>query len=157
MIVSFTNRFIYIAIPRTASTATYQALKPYGAGVVRYRTPRAWCYQRDIDGFHDPYVPNELEMFFRFASFRNPYTRMVSHYLMAKTDVNHRLHGLAANKTFPEFVEMAILCRLLQTQMEFLDGTQVIHRIYMEGDIGFQLSRLAVLQPGPVAMPRINT
>lgn len=156
MIVSFPNRFIYIAVPRTGSTATFHSLEQFGAAVVRYRPSTFPCYAQDTNGFHEPYFPDELAGFFKFATFRNPYTRMVSHYLMAKSDEKHRLHGLAACSDFPRFVEMAIFCKFLKTQVDFLDRTEVDARIYMEGDLGAQLSRLAVLKPGPVVVPKVN-
>jgi hypothetical protein len=156
MIVSVTNRFIYIAVPRTGSTATFRALLPYGAAVVPYGKSPQWCYAGDTNGFHDPNIPAELQAYFTFAGVRNPYTHMVSHYLWAKSDENHRLHGLAMAKDFPGFVEMIILTRQLTTQAAFLGNTRIDTRIYMECGIGEQLSALPVLQPGPVVVSVVN-
>lgn len=155
MIVSFTNRFIFIAVPRTGSTATFQALQSVGAAVVPYRG-KGGCYGLDSNGFHDPYVPGELETYFTFAGCRNPYTRMVSHYLFAQTSERHRLHALATFTTFPEFADMAIATRQLTTQADFLGDTRVDAHVAMESGIAQQIQMLPCIQPTVLSVPICN-
>lgn len=156
MIISLTNRFVYVAIPRTGSTATFNALRPFGAAVVPYRQGRQYCYAADSSGFHDPFVPVELQSFFTIAGFRNPFTRMVSHYLWANSDPGHRLYSMALRLPFPRFVEMAILTRLLTTQTEFIGDTRIDGRVYLESGIASQLQHFPCVGPGLLNVPREN-
>lgn len=143
MIVSFTHRFVYIATPRTGSTSLYQALKQAaGAECLPYGQAPSPCYERDVNGFHDPFVVPELKEFFVFASFRNPYSRIVSHYQFAIADSGHRLHGLAASGDFPHYVQVAIAGGLLATQMRFIGDTRLDAKVYQEGDLADQINLL---------------
>jgi hypothetical protein len=145
MIVSFTNRFIFIAVPRTASTSTYRAIQTAGAHQVLYRQAPNPCYAGDSNGFHDPFVPSELAAYFTFTNCRNPYSRMVSHYLFAKSDPSHRLHSLASIGDFSHYVEIVTMGRLLTTQTQFLGDTRIDARIVVEENVEFQLRGLSCL------------
>lgn len=156
MIVSFTNRFIFIAIPRTASASTFHAVRPAGADQVRYRQAPNPCYVADANGFHDPFVPPELVDYFTFTNCRNPFPRMVSHYLFAKGDEPHRLHSLANAESFTRYVEVVIMGRLLATQTEFIGETRIDARIVQEDDMQAQLRLLPCLSGIPVEIGHEN-
>jgi len=156
MIVSFTNRFVFIAIPRTASGSVFQASRAAGAEQIRYRQAPSPCYIGDTNGFHDPFVPDELASYFTFTNCRNPYARMVSHYLFAKGDPPHRLHGLASNRDFAGYVDLAIMGRLLTTQTAFIGETRIDARIVQEGDVQAQLRLLPCFAGIPIEVGRVN-
>lgn len=156
MIVSFTNQFVYIAIPRTGSTTIFHAVKPFGAAVVPYRTADPPCYKQDVNGFHDPCIPPELDRYFVFASVRNPYARMASHYRMAVNDTAHRLHGTTTGVEFPAFVEIVRLGRLLVPQTEFCGDAAIDAFVYLEGDLESQLQQLAPFKMGDVEVGAVN-
>lgn len=156
MICSFTNRFIYIAIPRTASTSMFNALRIVGAEKIRYGTSSCFSYHKDTDGFHDPCIIPELSSFFTFTTVRNPYTRMVSHYLFARSDEQHRLHRMAITCQFPNFVALAIRGRLLVPQVEFLGTTRIDAKLCQELDLEQQVNALPPLQGCPIHIQRSN-
>lgn len=160
MLISVTNRFRYIAVPRTSSTATFDALRAFGCALVPYKVSPQHCYAADVSGFHDPHCPDELATYFTFATVRNPYSRIVSHYNFARAEgepgaAQHRLYALASHATFAEFVEVVTLGGLVATQTAFLSSTRVDAYVYQEGNVGEQLSRLPCIR-ATVNVPRVN-
>ena len=155
MIVSFQHRFIYLAVPKTASTALYTALEPFGARIVPYRPAPHPGYERDFTGFHESAVPPELQGYFTFATVRNPFARAVSAYVYAKTYPTHRLYGLAIALTFDEFL-LVTMRKRLATQCEFIADTRLDAIIRCEDDIGSQLSAMPFSGGQLIAVDRLN-
>lgn len=143
MIVSLQHKFIYIAVPKTGSTSIFNAIAPFGASVVPYQKVQYQGYN-DTVGFHESAVPEELSHYFTFASVRNPYRRMLSHYLFARQSKGHRLRDVASNCSFYRFLKHTMENGLLLSQCTFLGDARVDYVVRSEEDLTAQLSALPV-------------
>ncbi len=97
MIISNTNKFIFIFIPRTAGesirrslesfveTAANEVVEHISANSLRKRLGEKW---------------NE---YFTFAIIRNPWSRVVSTYLALKESENTKISNLFSNYSFEDF------------------------------------------------------
>ena len=97
MIVNDQLKLIYLAVPRTASRTITHALFMGLPGCVKY-------------GHHRMHIPEEYSQsdYFIFASVRNPYERMVSHYLHRN---RHHVKSVG-HWTFCEYIEQLSRNRL---------------------------------------------
>lgn len=99
MRVSHRYRFVYFSIPKTASESVRRLLDPLSDEEIRtYRTRTArhplYSHMRPVE-FADLAQGGGLELagYFRFATVRNPFARLVSLYRMAKRDGQVGLPG----------------------------------------------------------------
>ena len=91
MILIEEHHSIFIATPRCGTTSVFTALKPFGAvAVLPEGTESRIPVYDHIDGFHSPHVPDEFRHFRVVGGVRNPFSRMVSHFLFAKRSRGHR-------------------------------------------------------------------
>lgn len=147
MIISHSQRFIFIHIFKTAGTTISDELLPYSRLIDRITyqyylskkiitlVERVFHLQDEgqafITGFHKHATAKQIaskigaehyEQYFTFCFVRNPYDHMVSLYHYILDNKRHRLHILAKHGTFGDFVSRYISL-LPQTQTEFVfDG-----------------------------------
>lgn len=97
LIVNEQLKLIYLAVPRTASTSISRAILDAFPDSLKL-------------GHHRMRIPTEYKQqdYFIFAGVRNPYARMVSHYLH-----RHRLYARSVGHwTFYEYVDHLVNDRL---------------------------------------------
>ena len=90
MIVSHELKYVYIAVPKTGSSAMNTLLTSHFAG-------------EQLGPHHLTVIPQECKDYFVFTGVRNPYCRIKSLWKHARRFVNHRLHCVATDKTFFQF------------------------------------------------------
>ncbi|MCP3987107.1 MAG: hypothetical protein GY723_22195 [bacterium] len=104
MIVHHENRWIYIGIPRTGSTALHAYLQESGGEV--------------IGGQHDVTVPDEFRTYSIFATVMNPFRRATSLYYLFRRDTEKdaewvREFAAGAADSFERFVGSVLECPTL--------------------------------------------
>lgn len=83
MIVSDTNQYVFIELPRTGSTAVEKEL------IANYDGTRILNKHSTYEQFLK-HATNEQKSYFAFSSIRNPMDDAVSRYMKIKTDHNNR-------------------------------------------------------------------
>lgn len=91
MIISQSLKYVYVAVPKTASQSISKLL------------------QTDFDGhpygnYHNVVIPPECLSFYTICSVRHPYTRAISLYMYAKANKRHRCYELANTLSFEEYM-----------------------------------------------------
>ncbi len=107
--ISYSHKFIFIHIPKTAGTSISTALRPYGLTGEGHYTLQEF---QDATSITD----DQLNTFYKFATVRNPWDLIVSHYFYCKmknsywhSEVNqHPDYKLANNIKFKEFVRLLV-------------------------------------------------
>ena len=127
-------------MPRTGSTSIYKTLKLFGASVIPYGVAKPSCYEKDINGFHDPNIWEPINKYYKFTSIRNPYRRMLSHFLFAQDNKKHRLYDISDN--FEAFVNICITNNYLIPQTQFIHGLEIDGFICIEGCYQQQIQNL---------------
>lgn len=74
MLISKKYKFVYLDVPKTASSSLDEVFTEYG-GKLQKVTSRGRQYLK-----HCRLIPNYATNFVKIASVRNPYARIVSHY-----------------------------------------------------------------------------
>ena len=114
MIVSHKYKFIYIAVPKTASTSLGTALQEYCEGEPLI-SPKLLAKNPDFVQEKETLPPIKKHMparkikklvgpkiwkeYFKFTIERNPFDKLVSYYFMKKSDEKH-----SCGNSFKEFV-----------------------------------------------------
>jgi len=120
VVISDTHRFIFVAVPKTGSSSTEEALTPYGSDLTHQFNRHATCLKLQRD------LPEDIwRDYFKFAFVRDPYDRMLSWYFYRKRDQlkdpafsAHRLY--TGNMSFDEFVEGFAERELMFRQVDFI-------------------------------------
>ena len=107
--ISYSHKFIFIHIPKTAGTTISTALRPYGLAGEGHNTLQ---HIQDESSITD----DQLNTFYKFATVRNPWDLVVSQYFYSKmknsywhSEVNqHPDYKLANNIIFKEFVRLLV-------------------------------------------------
>lgn len=136
MFVSYSHKFIFVHIYKTAGISVKHALKDYvpfscdwGVKAKDAETIRAFHNKcKDILSFHSDILrfksimPEEVfKTFFKFAFVRNPWDWLVSHYTYIKNNINHH-HYIKVNKmSFREFIEWRISLNVPR-QIDFISN-----------------------------------
>lgn len=83
MLVNHPRRFIYIAIPKNASTSIYSTLRPLGFKLSLTKDYKH-LYPAEPPGHYDPFIPDKFKEYTAFAFTRHPYRRILSLYLYVR-------------------------------------------------------------------------
>jgi len=112
--ISYSHKFIFIHIPKTAGTSISTALRPYGLTGEGHYTLQ---HIQDKSSITD----DQLNTFYKFATVRNPWDLVVSQYFYSKMKKSywhsddgttpHKQHPdyeLTNNNVFKEFVRLLV-------------------------------------------------
>lgn len=152
MIISFRHKFIYLAVPKTASISIRAALEPHGAVTVGYA-----CENDPAIAHHEFITPPEFSSYFTFASVRNPYRRALSEYLYCQHTPPNYLHALSMALDFPDWLFYCIARNKRKTQSEMLDGLRIDAIVKCGHDLAAQLRALPPLAGLDINLPTENT
>ena len=120
VVISKTHKFIFVAVPKTGSSSTEEALAPYQSNLTNQFNRHATCLKLQRD------LPAEIwQNYFKFAFVRDPYDRMLSWYFYRKRkqleDPSYPRHYLyTGNISFDEFVETFSEKELMFKQVDFI-------------------------------------
>jgi hypothetical protein len=79
--ISYTNKFIFIHINKTAGTSIEHTLKPYGHKTVRNPHMGGFKHSQHFTmGEYKKYLSDEYDKYYKFTVVRNPWDRVVSYY-----------------------------------------------------------------------------
>ncbi len=112
MIISHKHKFVYAAIPKTASLSIKTALpppeyKPYGNHVKLSAISHLFKSNRwDLDA-----GKGSMDQYFTFLSYRNPWAMVVSCYEYVMARPHHPAYELYSPLTFEEHVKENIFYR----------------------------------------------
>lgn len=96
MIVSDKLKYVYVAVPKTASAATREFLKKY-------------YYGRNINRYHSVDVPEQCRQYFKFTVVRDPYERAFSRWFFERyPNKNYREPRVPWGIGFYDFMEWLI-------------------------------------------------
>ncbi len=111
MIICHDPKLIYIAVPKTGSTATWMMLQTIGAKRIEHNGR----------GHHDPFITPEIKKdYFLFATVRCPFRRAVSRYLYVRRHPWHPVYPIASVNTFTDSIQKARDIGLWESQAAFL-------------------------------------
>lgn len=90
MVISHQRKYVFIAVPKTASTSVHELLVTECDGI-------------SVGPRHCSIIPEECREYFLFCVVRNPYTRYLSLYDHISYHRSHRCHELAYSLSFSQF------------------------------------------------------
>ena len=182
MILSTSNNFIFVHVPKTAGTAMMTALEPFGYAPrrtlwrsVMRRLPVTEAPEKVYLRKHETAAwarkklsPEVFDGFFRFAVVRNPYDHAVSHYEFMKQFRIAKIAAKVAAMGFADYLRYRMKAPFwndtffarLPDQAHFLvdaEGQSLVPRILryetLDQEFGAVVNELGL---GDVALPRIN-
>lgn len=120
MVISESNRFIFLAVPKTGTSSIEHALRPYRSPLTARFKKHATCsrLQRELSC-------EMWQSYYKFAFVRNPYDRMQSWYYYRQREelaaVDHPRHHLyTGNLSFDEFIQSFAKNELMLRQVDFI-------------------------------------
>ena len=85
--ISHSNRFIFIHVPKTGGTSISAVLKPFGIVLSGDQNVKSIYYKHAKASYLQPLLGDEYSEYFKFAVVRNPFDWLISNY-----EFNRGLH-----------------------------------------------------------------
>ena len=123
--ISRKHKFIFIEIPKTATTSIREAIRPFSDPIKG--EPKIVLWKDALRERHYTYnehavkYPEECKNFFKFTFVRNPWCRMASFYIFQKNSNFLALPSLSATASFKDLL-LASEDYIELTQYDYVNG-----------------------------------